>query len=379
VRDRIEERGGSVQLESDVVRVCREGDRITAVVVGDEAEPRRVEGTDFISSMPVTELIKKLDPPPAGNVLQAAGALSHRDFLTVCLIVDKPELFPDNWIYVHDPAVMVGRIQNYKNWSPHMVPDATKTGLGLEYFCTEGDELWNCSDQDLIERAKRELDKIGLASYADVIDGCVIRVAKAYPVYDSAYGEHLDTIRQYVDRLQNLQTIGRNGLHRYNNQDHAMMTGMLAVRNLMLGERNDLWAVNTDDEYHEEVSIPSLSPQTIEALEAAFAQMFWRLDRAAFGIALGATAGLGLMLATLVLVVKGGTVVGPNLALLEQYFPGYSVTPVGALLGLAYGCASGFAVGWLFAAIRNLAVFVYTAAIRLRAQAAFFRRFLDYI
>ena len=253
VRARVEGAGGTVRSRAEVVSVRREGRRITGVTVAGNGGHEAVDGTDFISSMPITELVARLDPPAPPEVTRAAARLTYRDFLTVCLIVNRAQLFPDNWIYVHDPGVKVGRIQNFKNWSPDMVPDAAKTSLGLEYFCTVGDELWRMPDADLIDLGKREIERIGLARVADVEDGCVARVAKAYPVYDSAYREHLDVVRRFVDGLENLQTIGRNGLHRYNNQDHAMLTGMLAVRNLTRGERNDLWTVNTEPEYHEEV------------------------------------------------------------------------------------------------------------------------------
>ena len=194
---------------------------------------------------------KQLQPFLAN--LAAADQLSYRSFLTVCLVIDEADLFPDNWIYIHDPNVLVGRIQNYKNWSSDMVPDPTRSGLGLEYFCNEDDELWMTADEELIERATKELELLDMASASKVESGCVFRMAKAYPVYDSRYAEHLDRIRSYLAGFENLQTIGRNGLHRYDNQDHAMMTGLLAARNIALGEHNDVWAVNTDAEYHEEV------------------------------------------------------------------------------------------------------------------------------
>jgi protoporphyrinogen oxidase len=253
VRERIESAGGSVKTEAHVVRVVRNGSRIQGVEVEWDGRLQMFHGTDFISSMPLTEFIKKLDPPPPMEVLDAAGKLSYRDFMTVCLIIKQAELFPDNWIYIHDPQVQVGRIQNFKNWSPDMLPDLSKTSLGMEYFCNEGDSLWTMSDADLIELGKKELEFIGLARAADVEDGCVFRVPKSYPVYDSNYTEHLAVLRQYVESLENFQTIGRNGLHRYNNQDHAMLTGVLAVRNLMLGKNDDLWSVNADQEYHEEI------------------------------------------------------------------------------------------------------------------------------
>src|SRR5262249_9118011 len=150
-----------------------------------------------------------------------------------CLIVNRAELFPDNWIYIHDPAVKVGRIQNFKNWSPEMVADQSKTSLGLEYFCTEGDALWGSTDAELGELARRELDRIGLAKYADIEDGCVFRVPKSYPMYDGEYATHLKVVRDFIEGLQNCHTIGRNGLHRYNNQDHSMLTGFYAARNLL--------------------------------------------------------------------------------------------------------------------------------------------------
>ena len=378
VRDRIEKRGGVVRTDTNVDRICREGTRLKAVAISCNGHKEVVEGTDFISSMPLTEFINKLDPPPPQEVLQAAEKITYRDFLTVCLIVNKPELFPDNWIYIHDPDVKVGRIQNFKNWSPEMVPDPTKTSLGLEYFCTEGDVLWNMADPDLIALGKHEVDRVGLASYGDIQDGCVIRVPKAYPVYDSDYRGFLAVIREFVGSLENFQTIGRNGLHRYNNQDHAMLTGMLAVRNLMLGEQNDLWSVNTDQEYHEEVSVDA-EPRFGELFERALTEAFAKLDRVAFGLSLGIAAGMLLFLATLTLTLKGGDIVGPNLQLFSQYFPGYRVSVLGSVLGLAYGFTSGFIGGWGFAFLRNATMFLYTATIRHSAERSLLRKLFDYI
>jgi len=250
---KIEGAGGRVVLESGLLRFERDGMRLRCAIVGDGVVEERIEGTDFISSIPITELVARLDPPAPPDVLAAADQLTYRSFLTVCLITDAADLFPDNWIYIHDPNVRVGRIQNYKNWSPDMVPDPTKSGLGLEYFCDEGDALWMTEDDELIAMATRELEIMGMASASKVVSGCVFRMAKAYPVYDSRYAEHLERIKSYLADFENLQTIGRNGLHRYDNQDHAMMTGLLAARNIALGESNDVWEVNSDAEYHEEV------------------------------------------------------------------------------------------------------------------------------
>jgi protoporphyrinogen oxidase len=372
VQGEVERQGCRVRLNSEVVAIHRSGNRVENVTVSDNGRREVVHGSAFISSMPVREFLIKLDPPPPPAVAEAAGQLRHRDLIVVCLIVKKPDLFPDNWIYIHDPTVKVGRIQNYKNWSPDMVADPTKTSLGLEYFCTRGDPLWNAADSDLIERGKREVARIGLAEVADIEDGCVLRVPDAYPVYDADYRSHLAVVRQFVDGLENFHTIGRNGLHRYNNQDHAMLTGMLAARNIVLGEHHDLWSVNTEPDYHEETLVE-------EALEAALARVFMKLDSMAFGISIGALSGVILFLATLLLVFKGGDVVGPILGLLRNYFPGYSVSPAGSLLGLTYGFVSGFVGGWIFAFLRNATMFLYIASIERKAQRGLLRRFFDYM
>jgi protoporphyrinogen oxidase len=177
--------------------------------------------------------------------------LRYRTLIVVCLIIDLPHLFADNWIYVHEPRVKVGRIQNYGNWSQGMIPDGNHTGLGLEYFCDEGDEFWELDDHEIISRACRELELTGLCTIERVVDGLVLRAAKSYPVYDGDYRQSVAEIRRFLNGIENLQTIGRNGLHRYNNQDHAMVTGILAARNLLLGEKHDVWEVNTDRVYHE--------------------------------------------------------------------------------------------------------------------------------
>ncbi|HLE29452.1 MAG TPA: NAD(P)/FAD-dependent oxidoreductase [Anaerolineales bacterium] len=249
-------RGGRVELETDVVRLQHSGGRITHVVTRNSGNAEKIiEGTDFISSMPISELIQKLEPAAPSEVSSAALGLAYRDFISVILIVDQPDLFPDNWIYVHSPEVQVGRVQNFKNWSPDMVPDPGKTSLGLEYFCTEGDDLWRMTETELIELGKREMEQIGLLKAAEVVDGAVVRQRKAYPVYNGTYAQYLATIKAYLASFGNLQTVGRNGLHKYNNQDHSMLTAMLAVRNL-LGEQHDVWSVNTDRSYHEEMRLP---------------------------------------------------------------------------------------------------------------------------
>jgi protoporphyrinogen oxidase len=379
VKAHIESQGAKVQLGSEAVKFYRNGNGIERIAVSCNGHQEILQADHVISSMPLTELVKRLDPPPPPEVLTAVKNIVYRDFLTVCLIVNKRELFPDNWIYIHDPDVKVGRIQNFKNWSPDMVPDQSKTSLGLEYFCKEGDSLWNQRDEDLIELGKREVERIGLAKYSDIEDGCVFRVPKSYPVYDSDYREHLGIVREFVESLGNFQTVGRNGLHRYNNQDHAMLTGILAVRNLVLGERNDLWSVNTDQDYHEEVRVaPEDAREITEVVRETLAGVFPKLDGVAFGCATGILCGLGLFLATLMLILKGGDVVGPRLQLLSQYYPGYSVTAGGTILGLAYGFVTGLIGGWSFAFLRNGFFFLYMAAKYRSAERMILRKLLDY-
>ncbi|MCC7360191.1 MAG: NAD(P)/FAD-dependent oxidoreductase [Anaerolineales bacterium] len=248
--------GGAVDLERDVVRVRHADARVTDVVTrAPDGTEQAVAGDAFISTMPISELVRKLDPPAPPAVAAAADGLTYRDFISVVLIVKQADLFPDNWIYIHEPGVQVGRVQNFKNWSPDMVPDPSTSALGLEYFCTEGDALWRMDDAALIALGRQEMDKIGLVKCADVIDGTVVRQLKAYPVYNGTYAGYLDTIKDYLAGFSNLQTVGRNGLHKYNNQDHSMLTAMLAVRNL-LGERHDVWTVNTERSYHEEIRVP---------------------------------------------------------------------------------------------------------------------------
>jgi protoporphyrinogen oxidase len=276
----IEQMGGAVRLQTSIERLRHKNGRVTHVTARNCTESYEVGGEHVVSSMPINELIFKLDPPPPAEVLDAAHGLKHRAFLQVGLIINQPEAFPDNWIYIHSPEVHVGRIQNFKNWSPQMVPDHTKTSLGMEYFCDEdpNDAIWGKSDAELIELAKREIEQLGLAKAADVVDGVVIRQPKAYPVYDDTYRKHLDVIQRYLQTFENLQTIGRNGMHRYNNQDHSMLTGMLAARNIM-GEQHDLWDVNTERSYYEEFTSSELKARAVN--EAAQSRAAWmRADSA---------------------------------------------------------------------------------------------------
>jgi protoporphyrinogen oxidase len=261
---RIEEMGGEVLLGHEVTRLeIRDGRAVAAWTRSPKGE-RRIVAAHVISTMPLRHLVRSLEPAAPQHIIDAGAGLNYRDFLTVALMLDQENVFPDNWIYIHTPGVKVGRIQNFNNWSRAMVPDAGKTCLGLEYFCFEGDGLWTSRDEDLVALAGRELAELGLADATRVFDGCVVRMPKAYPVYDSTYGTHLATVRSHIDPIVNLHTVGRNGMHKYNNQDHSMFTAMMTVAN-MTGASHDVWAVNTDFEYHEEQRLEEKGTQVENA------------------------------------------------------------------------------------------------------------------
>jgi protoporphyrinogen oxidase len=251
------EKDHPVLLGRSVSRINHEGGLVTSITT--KTEDGRTElqaGTHFISSIPIRELVARLDPPAPEQVRKAAESLGYRDFISIALMIDRADVFPDNWIYIHDPGVKVGRIQNFKNWSPSMVPDQSKTCLGLEYFCFEGDGLWNMRDDDLVALAKDELSRLGICPPAEVFDGVVVRQRKAYPVYDDSYQEHVKVVREYLAReLPNLFLAGRNGMHKYNNQDHSMMTALLVARNIAAGSPLDPWKVNADAVYHEDIRV----------------------------------------------------------------------------------------------------------------------------
>ena len=250
-------KGHPVVLGQSVASVNHADGAVTEVVTTDaDGRIRTHAGTDFISSIPIRELVAKLDPPAPEKVRGAANRLGYRDFISIALMIDRPHVFPDNWIYIHDPGVRVGRIQNFKNWSPDMVPDQAKTCLGLEYFCFEGDGLWTMQDNDLIELAKNELGQLGICSPANVFDGVVVRQQKAYPVYDDNYQANVAIVRDYLaQELPNLHLAGRNGMHKYNNQDHSMMTALLVARQIATGSLLDPWKVNADAVYHENIRV----------------------------------------------------------------------------------------------------------------------------
>lgn len=254
--DKVKEMGGSV-LMGRRVSACsyNEQEKVWTVTYKDASgNETTVEADHVISSAPMRELCLSLSPKLSDAAVNAASSLRYRDFLTVALIVKDKEQFTDNWIYIHDPKVKVGRIQNFKSWSPEMVPEPDKCCYGLEYFCFKGDGLWSDTDENLIELAKAEIEKIGLTKAVDVVDGCVVRQPKAYPIYDDEYATHVETLRTEMEaKFPTLHVMGRNGMHKYNNQDHAMMTAMLCAENILAEKRlYDVWQVNEDADYHEE-------------------------------------------------------------------------------------------------------------------------------
>jgi len=250
-RDAITEGGGSVVMRAPVTSIEHSGGHATAVVTADGT---RYECRAVISSMPIGHLLAAMTPRPEPRVLAAADGLRHRDFLTVALVVPEGVAFPDNWIYIHSPDVRLGRVQNFGTWSPWMVKPGW-TCLGLEYFVNIGDDLWSMSDEELIAFATDELAAIGIADRELIGEGHVVRVPRAYPVYDESYADNLLVLRGWLERCAaNVHPVGRNGMHRYNNQDHSMLTAMLAVENIVDTAGHDLWGVNVDEEYHEQSS-----------------------------------------------------------------------------------------------------------------------------
>ena len=263
-RDRVEAMGGVVLMRHAARTIELRDGRAVAVRARTPSGDRRFEADHVISTTAVRSLVRGLELAGAGGLVppqvrEAAEGLKYRDFVVVALVLNRENLFPDNWIYVHTPGVKIGRIQNFNNWSRAMVPEPGKTCLGLEYFCFKRDATWERPDAELIADGAREIEQLGLAGASDVVDATVIRMPKAYPLYDSMYRGHLDTVRGFIDPIPNLHTVGRNGMHKYNNQDHSMLTAMMAVWSMRVAA-HDIWAVNTDFEYHEEQKLDQGRP-----------------------------------------------------------------------------------------------------------------------
>jgi protoporphyrinogen oxidase len=266
----VKSEGGEILTGWTVDKIKVDGDRVTGVeAVHDETGRRQVIAADYVfSTMPIKELFQALDTNIPANAWEVSQGLIYRDFITVGLLLERlviseetadgKKLLKDNWIYIQEPDVLVGRMQIFNNWSPYMVADPSKVWIGLEYFCYDIDELWGKSDEDMIALAVAEMQKIGIVSKTDVLDATVIRVPKTYPAYFGIYDRFAE-VREYVDRFQNLFLVGRNGMHKYNNQDHSMLTAMTAVDNILEGriDKSNIWDVNTEVEYHEEKHKPS--------------------------------------------------------------------------------------------------------------------------
>lgn len=258
-RDLVEAAGSKVIMETPVVRIRHERGRAVSVVAESGGVTTEYPADHVISSMPLPLLLKAMDPPVPDEVRRAADGLAFRDFLTVALVVPAEAGFPDNWIYVHSPHVRLGRIQNFGSWSPYLVKEG-RTCLGLEYFVFEGDDLWNSPDEQLVELGTRELAALGLVDPSKVEAGYVVRMPKAYPMYDDTYRANVEVLRRWLaEHAPNVHPVGRNGMHKYNNQDHSMYTAMLTVENIVTGTSHDIWAVNVEEEYHEERTGPSTS------------------------------------------------------------------------------------------------------------------------
>ena len=251
-------------LEHPVKAIRCRGGRAESVVAGTADGDAEIGCSSVVSSMPLPRLVEAMDPAPPAEVLAAARGLTFRDFLTVAVTVPADAAFADNWIYIHSPDVRVCRVQNFRSWSPHMVPRRDMACLGLEYFVFEGDDLWTAPDSELVSLAAEELDRLGLVPAGSVGGGWVVRMPKAYPMYTRGYQRRVDVLRGWLEgAAANVHPVGRNGMHRYNNQDHSMFTAMLAVENVVLGTAHDTWSVNVESEYHEELhraSAPAPSP-----------------------------------------------------------------------------------------------------------------------
>jgi protoporphyrinogen oxidase len=251
MQQRVADRGIETLLRHRVTSIHHDHARAHGITVEHDGRAEEVAVDAVLSSVPLRELVLGLDPAPPDEIADAAKRLRYRSLCLVALVIDEEQTFPDNWIYLHDPGTRAGRVQNFGAWSEDMVQPGT-TCLGVEYFCFEGDDIWELPDEQAVELATAELARIGLVDPAHVVDGVKVRVPKAYPMYDGAYRDAVAVLHGYLAGFENLKTFGRNGLHRYNNQDHSMWTAVLATLNLVDGTEYDVWSVNTEAEYHEE-------------------------------------------------------------------------------------------------------------------------------
>jgi protoporphyrinogen oxidase len=376
-RDLVADHGIETHLQSRVVRLEHDGQRVTAAEVeGPDGTRRREACTSVISSMPIGSLVHAMDPAPPRAVLEAASSLAYRDFLIIGLIVERENLFPDNWIYIHSPDVRVGRVQSFGNWSPEMVAGPGLSFIGLEYFVNRGDDLWARTDDELVELGAAEARAIGLFEPDDVRSGIVVRMPRAYPVYDGAYQGHLQVLREWLDRFDNLYTVGRNGQHRYNNQDHSMLAGLYAARNVA-GAELDLWSINEDQSFQEEVRRDEqvgvrdrLTPSPVEGgIEELLQSAFAHYDAVALGAAVGIAASLALAAATVVQLLGPDQSFVPMLSLLGHYLFGFRVSWPGLAIGMIEAGMLGFGLGWTAAKLINLLVSAFERDLERRLAA----------
>lgn len=253
VAEKIKENGGKVELNKKIERIIHNGSTIEKVVIKDkDGAKKELRAEEFISSMPLNIMLSLLSPAPPQEIMHIVNKMRFRSFFDVCLIINKKDIFPDNWIYVHEPQVAFVRVQNFTNWSPFTSADKNKTHIGVEYICWDTDDLWEAGEQELIDLAKKELKQVGLVDDSELIEkGAVIKNSFAYPVYYLGYKEDLKKVFTYLSYFKNLQTIGRAGLYRYNNMDHSILTGFYAARNILGGGKYDVLEINADEEYHE--------------------------------------------------------------------------------------------------------------------------------
>jgi hypothetical protein len=358
--------GIDTHLQSQVVRIHHDGMRVSGVdVVGPDGGMHRVGCGSVISSMPIGTLVSAMDPAAPEDVRNTAQSLRFRDFLIVGLIVKRDRLFPDNWIYIHTPEVRVGRVQNFKNWSPEMVGDQDLSFIGLEYFVNRTEDLWSLPDDELVELGVSEANTIGLLEPNEVVAGTVVRQPKAYPVYDGEYERHLEVLRDWLGGFDNLFTVGRNGQHRYNNQDHSMLAGLFAARNVA-GAELDLWSINEDLSFHEEIRPDEaeergvrdrLTPTRVdESVEKLLSDAFARYDEVAMGSALGLTSSLAIAVATALPLVGSGESFVPMLSLLGNYLFGFEVSWPGLAVGVLEAGLLGFGLGWATSRLVNILI-----------------------
>ncbi|MDM8542620.1 NAD(P)/FAD-dependent oxidoreductase [Desulfococcaceae bacterium HSG9] len=369
------EGGGKVSLNSEVISLNHENGRITDATYTHQGKRYKIAVEHLVSSAPITALVTMLKPQAPKEVIEASRGLSYRAFIIVIFIIDKPSLFSEQWIYIHSPNVRVGRIQNFKNWSAAMVPDSNLTSVGMEYFCSEGDDLWTMPETELVGLAARELAELGLAETDDIADEFVLRQPKAYPVYNQNYLNCLGIIQEFIAGFKNLQTIGRNGMHRYNNMDHSMLTGMMAIQNIT-GCDHNLWLVNEEEEYLEDEKNKKKLQQLIP--ERLLIGLFGRMDKLGFATAIGTISALYVFIATLWMSIKSIPPGIPNLTFLGEYFAGYTMTVNGAFIAFPYTFFYGFLLGWMFAYIRNFIITLYLFYVRKKSEFLSIKDFMEF-